>query len=142
MLRDAAAAWQAGRDEDIRGAMSVPIEQLARLTAKLTADELRSELRGMMRDELQHVEREPGRGISARECPDRYGQGNARWWRDHKHEFGARPVGNGECPRWEFIPAEVERVLRERRGRLRAHPGTSDGCGWPVAPTSCVQSGA
>jgi hypothetical protein len=90
--------------------VSVTPEQLA----KLIADELRPELRVMLRDELQHIDREPGRWLSARQCADRYGH-TARYYLDRKELFGARPMGDGPRPRWEFDVAAVKRVLAERR---------------------------
>jgi hypothetical protein len=39
----------------------------------------------------------------------------AKWWRQHKDEFGAVPMTGGKRPRLGFDPAEVERILYSRR---------------------------
>ena len=87
--------------------------QLAKLIADQVLDRLESVLWAIVLELLQG-ERDDDRPLSARQCADRWGR-TPRWWRDHKAEFGARPSGNGPRPRWEFDPAEVKRVLAERR---------------------------
>ena len=73
------------------------------------------ELRVIVREELQHVDRdEPERALSAKECAQRWGH-TPRWWREHKVLFGARELGDGPRPRLEFDPVDVDRVLAQRR---------------------------
>ena len=62
----------------------------------------------------ERLERPVGERVSARELADRYGH-TARYFRDRKALFGARPVGDGPRPRLEFDTAYVERVLADRR---------------------------
>ena len=84
--------------------------------AELVADKLRPELRVLLRDELQHVDREPGRRLTAEECAAHYQpRRSARWWREHAAEFGGERHGDGPKPRISFDPDEVERVLTQRR---------------------------
>jgi hypothetical protein len=95
----------AGEADAEGGRVSVTPERLA----KLIADELRPGLRVIVREELQHVDREPDEWITPKQAAARWGY-TARWWRSHADEFGAR-----RDPRIWLNTATVEHVLSQRR---------------------------
>jgi hypothetical protein len=101
------------------------LERLAKLIAAELREDLRADLwaeiepalYGILEDVLGAylgASDDGGRWITAHACSARWGR-SPRWWREHAAEFGGWRAGDGPKPRIVFDPAEVERVLDQRR---------------------------